>query len=277
MKAIKVLLADDEPQIALDVLEIFEKESLDNFIYTLHYASNGKLAYEFAIEGKPDLILMDWDMPEVNGIESVRLLKTNDLTNHIPIIMITGMFTDGKNMELAFKEGVIDYIRKPFDFAELLFRIHAVLKLVESQENLRKYLHNKLQESKLFIVKNNQFIDQLSKEMDNLELTKSKNISLLDKIKEGIERHAHENTWEHFDTSFKALHGNFIQNLSKKHSNLSKSESKLCSLLRLGMDTKEISSILCKTPESIKTARYRVRQKLKLKREQDLSTYLDKF
>jgi diguanylate cyclase (GGDEF)-like protein len=82
-----------------------------------------------------DLILLDILMPEINGIQTCRRLKAINRLRDIPIIMVSAQ-TDTANLQLAFAEGAIDYIRKPLVKVELLARVRSVLKL--AQEIVRR-------------------------------------------------------------------------------------------------------------------------------------------
>ncbi|MHB8125216.1 MAG: diguanylate cyclase [Desulfitobacteriaceae bacterium] len=75
-----------------------------------------------------DLILMDIIMPDINGIEACRTIKSNELTVDIPIIMVTAT-TDKKELKMAFSAGAMDYIIKPFDEIELIARVRSALRL----------------------------------------------------------------------------------------------------------------------------------------------------
>ena len=87
-------------------------------------AGNGKMAVRVAEEELPDIIIMDWDMPEMNGIMAIKQLQADERTKHIPVIMCTGVMTSAENLQLALETGAIDYIRKPVDTLELKARIN---------------------------------------------------------------------------------------------------------------------------------------------------------
>jgi DNA-binding response OmpR family regulator len=74
----------------------------------------------------PDLILVDWMMPKLTGIEVCQALRANPLTAHIPTILVTAKAHEAE-VERGFAAGVDDYILKPFSPRELLGRVHAVL------------------------------------------------------------------------------------------------------------------------------------------------------
>lgn len=79
------------------------------------------------------LILLDIQMPEINGIEAVKIIKANDYTKDIPIIMVTAQ-DEEENIEKAFEAGALDYISKPIKKYELRARVKSVLNLVEERD-----------------------------------------------------------------------------------------------------------------------------------------------
>lgn len=110
---ISVLVVEDEEHIRT-VLEYNLK--LDGF--EVHLAADGFSGLEVAREIRPDLVLLDWMLPDMDGLKVLSELKNDETTSHIPIFMLTakGMMSDvGK----ALYEGADDYITKPFDPMEL--------------------------------------------------------------------------------------------------------------------------------------------------------------
>jgi DNA-binding CsgD family transcriptional regulator len=80
--------------------------------------------------------------------------------------------------------------------------------------------------------------------------------------------------FEVFYSNFEKLYPNFKENISKKGTNLTVNELKLCAFIRLNLSSKEISKLLNITPESVHKARYRLRKKLNLSSKEDLSTFI---
>ncbi|MBE9047250.1 response regulator [Pleurocapsales cyanobacterium LEGE 10410] len=103
-----VLVVDDD----LDNL-IFVGCALDVLNVRSLIADNGKNALDLAMDKLPDLILLDIVMPEIDGIETARMLKKNPLTDHIPIIAVTGL-TLPTHLAAIKNAGCNDYICKPF-------------------------------------------------------------------------------------------------------------------------------------------------------------------
>lgn len=133
----KILIVDDEP-VNLQVL----KQILDND-YQLIFAKSGEKALELAEKQQPDLILMDIMMPVMSGYDTVRVLKKNDSTRHIPVIFVTAM-ADIEDETLGFDVGAVDYISKPVSAPLVRARVRTHLSLVRVEE---------LQETRLAIVR----------------------------------------------------------------------------------------------------------------------------
>lgn len=103
----KILIVDDLTE-NVDLLMFILKSD-----YIVSGALNGEMALQIAQENKPDLILLDIVMPDMNGYEVCRQLKSNESTKDIPIIFITAL-SEALNEARAFSAGAVDYIAKPF-------------------------------------------------------------------------------------------------------------------------------------------------------------------
>lgn len=128
----KILVADDYDSNLAVIESIFEKSGQE---YDAIYAHDGLEACEKAIRHSPDLIIMDWEMPKMTGIEAVKYLKGREDTRHIPIIMTTA-FTSSEHLEKALETGATDYVRKPIDEVELLARVNSALQIVSSYKKI---------------------------------------------------------------------------------------------------------------------------------------------
>ena len=125
-----VLIVED----TLD-LQIFLKELLQDH-YNIILAENGTEGYQYAKSNIPDLILSDIMMPELDGIEMCKKLQDNQLTNHIPIILLTAKNSTQSKIE-GLKSGAIEYINKPFNTNELLLKIKNIL--IAKEHIISKY------------------------------------------------------------------------------------------------------------------------------------------
>jgi PAS domain S-box-containing protein len=104
--------------------------------YQVQTASSGKLALLSVQSKLPDLILMDYNMPEMSGVEACQLLKADSKTSEIPVIFVSA-FEENDIKVQAFEAGGIDYITKPINYREVLTRINTHLNNYRLQQKLR--------------------------------------------------------------------------------------------------------------------------------------------
>ena len=118
----KILIVDDSiPQHSL-IKVALEEQSI-----TFFSAFGGPFALKMAVLVQPDLILLDVDMPEMNGFDVCRLLKADPKIRNIPVVFLTASASMDERI-CGFNLGAIDYITKPFNPAELCARVRAALR-----------------------------------------------------------------------------------------------------------------------------------------------------
>ncbi len=130
-----ILLADDNPDNLKIIIDILKKTELQAKIMS---APNGKILVDIAFQKIPDLIITDWEMPVMNGIEAIKLLKNNPTTAHIPIIMCTGIMTAPQDLKTSMDTGAVDYVRKPIEEMELTARVQSMLQLSASYTTIKE-------------------------------------------------------------------------------------------------------------------------------------------
>lgn len=136
IKKAKILAVDDEER-NLKLIGLI----LENYGYPYETAKNGLEALEKAKEFLPDLIYLDIMMPEMDGYEVCRRLKSDPLTQHIPVVMITAL-TDKESRLEGLKAGANDFLNKPIDSSELMLRTQNLLKVKEYEDFLAR--HNRI-------------------------------------------------------------------------------------------------------------------------------------
>lgn len=141
----KILLVDDEP-LNLKLYDKMLKEH--NFVITT--ATNGQECLDRVYEEFPDLIILDWNMPVMDGIDALETLKKDSSTKDIPVLMVTGVMTSSEDLAYAMTVGAVDFLKKPFDKQELNARVRNILLLNESIKALKKQ-NTLLEDKNLFI------------------------------------------------------------------------------------------------------------------------------
>ncbi len=145
----KVLIVDDEP-FNLDLLE----QELADYDYIIERAGDGVEALEKTASFQPDVILLDYMMPRMNGLEVVKQLRTNPQQKAIPVILLTAKATQ-EDKVAGLDAGADDYVTKPFDSFELLARLRAMMRLKEMHDTLEEW--------------NRALTDTVKKQVDELE------------------------------------------------------------------------------------------------------------
>ncbi len=134
----KILVVDDDADNIKVVCNYLKNENPN---YKLLRANNGANALKIIALDIPDLILLDWQMPVMNGLETLKHLKANVIHKDITVIMLTGESADEKLTE-AFEAGVLDYIKKPVSKLELIARVKSALALTKAQKRTEELLRH---------------------------------------------------------------------------------------------------------------------------------------
>jgi sigma-B regulation protein RsbU (phosphoserine phosphatase) len=130
----KILIIDDQPINIELIVKILEETDEP---YTMYQAINGEMGNDVAKKIVPDLIITDWEMPGISGIETIIKIKSDDTTKNIPIIMASGVMISSENLRTALEAGAVDFIRKPIDKIELIARVRSILLLADSYKEIR--------------------------------------------------------------------------------------------------------------------------------------------
>ena len=122
MKEKKVLIVEDEETIRRLFKDVLEKVG-----YKIIIAGDGEQGVQLASKEKPDLILMDVQMPIKNGLEATKEIKGNPLTNNIPVVALTALAMKGDEERIR-AAGCDDYISKPVQIRALLEKVASYFK-----------------------------------------------------------------------------------------------------------------------------------------------------
>src|SRR5262249_25486564 len=127
--ASRILVAEDERDVAELIRYTLAREGFEVVV-----AANGAEALRQAKDSRPDLVLLDLMLPQVNGWELCRRLKQDPATRALPVIMLTARSEEGDKV-LGFELGADDYVTKPFSTRELVARVRAVVRRTRPAES----------------------------------------------------------------------------------------------------------------------------------------------
>jgi len=279
-----ILIVDDNKDIVKHIAE--ELNSREDQ-YQILNANNGLNAIKVAKETLPNLIIMDWDMPIMNGLEAIRKLKNDNDLHEIPVIMATGQMTSSEDLQLALEAGAVDYVRKPVEFIELKARINTALRIREQHEAIKDLLESeidlknrKLSTTSMLIVEKNGLLQDFQTELSELQkLLESQKTEesheSIKALKKRITSHIDvDNNWGMFKIHFDEVHPDFFNLVYQIAPDLSHKDLKICAYLKLSMDTKQIARLLNITPASVRKIFYRLKRKMNIPEEENLRDFI---
>lgn len=170
------MIVDDNPK-NLQVLGL----TLKNENYQVEFATNGKTALNWINIRKFDLILLDIMMPEMDGFEVCRVIRSNKEYNDIPIIFLTAE-TGKESVLKGFEIGAQDFVAKPFDSRELLARVRTHLEIKRNREQLHilnHQLEEKVQERTLQLQQAHEELKENHKRLMKLDQAKTEFLRLI--------------------------------------------------------------------------------------------------
>ena len=162
----EILLADDEP----NQIELM-KFNLEKNGFLVKSAYNGEQALDMIYEKKPTVLIADWMMPKMSGIELCRILRSNKDTKLLPIIMLSARSEDS-DKSLGLDTGADDYISKPFSPMELVSRVKALIRRTNTSMSIDELIVGelKISLSEMQVFRNDQLIKLGPKEFKLLTL-----------------------------------------------------------------------------------------------------------
>ena len=164
----KILIIADE----IHIVELL-KFNLENNGYKVDYSYDGFDGYLKTKEFQPDLILLDWMLPNISGIDLLKKIRSDETLEQIPVIMLTAKNMEEDKLE-GLEDGADDYITKPFSVKEVLARITSVLRRYKytSNEKIEVLKADDIQVNvnKHIVTKNGQEIELTLKEFQILKL-----------------------------------------------------------------------------------------------------------
>lgn len=158
----RTILIVDDNQTNMLVLQ----NVLSHTAYHVHIVRDGAAALAFATQSIPDLILLDIEMPGMNGYEVCEQLKADPVTQNIPIIFIS-VHDRQDDIVRGFQVGGVDYITKPFQEEEVLARINSHITLVAQRQQLEALYQRDIQRAQAINEMKDQFIHAATHDLKN--------------------------------------------------------------------------------------------------------------
>ncbi|MEL6534206.1 MAG: response regulator [Bacteroidota bacterium] len=280
-----ILVIDDDDN-NLDVIMDYFKDRP----YRILFAHNGQRGYEVAAAEIPDLIISDWAMPLMNGIDLTLKLKATRATKDIPVVIATGVMTSAEDLKEALEAGAIDYIRKPYNPLELTARVNAALVLsttiqasLRQNEEIQRLMQERLdlKERELSVQalqskERMQFLSEMQADLDTLgeeaDLRKHDTfVRLRRKLSRALQEDRSDDS---FMLHFEAVHTDFFNKVKERTDNLTANDLRLIAYIKLGMNNKEVAQMAGVEVGTVKTNLNRLKKKLQLASEDSLRQYV---
>jgi PAS domain S-box-containing protein len=209
-ESINILIVDDNKNNLFTLHNLINEHINEANIFE---ATSGMSALEILLQEKMDLIILDVQMPDMDGFETARLIRSRKKTQHIPIVFLTAAFKSEEFKQKGFAVGGADYLTKPIDAPQLISRIRSYLRFIQQERQHKQELERKVQERTAELSETNQRLQQeiierkqieekLKKTHDELELRVQERTAELSKMNEQLlgeinERKQAESALEH--------------------------------------------------------------------------------
>jgi len=171
-----ILIVDDNPQNVQVLGKLLQENK-----YEIEFATIGETALEWLNTRQFDLILLDINMPGMNGFDVCREIRSNPELNNMPVIFLSAE-TERESILKGFELGAQDYITKPFDSRELLVRVRTHLTLkdsLEKLERLNRVLEEKVAERTKQLIEANEKLEALNLKLLDLDRAKTEFLNLI--------------------------------------------------------------------------------------------------
>jgi len=274
----RILVVDDDPSVIKAAFRCF---SGNHPKYDLWSAPEGQVALQLALDQLPDLIITDWQMPGLSGIEVIQHLQAQETTQHIPVIITTGVNVEDAHLEKALEAGAVDYLRKPFSKVELLARSRTALRLAELHKREKQLMQSvidhkdrELSSTMIQVVQKNKLLTNIQQKLDQASTAPYPLQSLSKTIRENLQS---DNDWDKFKLHFEEVHPDFFTRLKAEFHHLTANDLRLCAYLKINLAHKDIAQLLHISYKGVETACYRIKKKLKLSPHEKLGSFIQQY
>lgn len=258
-----IMVIDDSPESLKFLTNILAGQG-----FSVRQALSGRVALDAIRQQRPDLIVLDIRMPDMDGLEVCRQLKDDIQTSAIPVVFISGL-DDSNDKVQAFEAGGLDYITKPFQEAEVLARVKLHLALNKMKQDLEDLVQSrtlKLEESNtaLKVLLEHRQSEREKFEENVISHINSLVMPYLDQLKEsGLNNHQATLSGI-IQTNLDEVTSQFSGKLYSRAEGLTRREMEVASLIKMGKTNTEIADLLYISDHAISFHRQNLRKKLGL-------------
>jgi signal transduction histidine kinase len=157
---LNLLIVDDNPNNLLSLHSVIDEYIHDVYVFE---ANSGVAALNILMKTKVDLIILDVQMPEMDGFETAKIIQSRRKTRHIPIVFLTAAFKSEEFKQKGYAIGAADYLTKPIDTPQLISKIKTYLRFIrqERQHQMVEFeLEQKIQERTAELLQSNKLLQQ---------------------------------------------------------------------------------------------------------------------
>lgn len=278
MNAVRILVVDDEYSNVEAVMSMIDDKNSEVF-----YAPNGQVAVELAKEEKPDIIIMDWEMPVMNGIEAIEAIRKTEGIEQIPIIVATGIKTNDQNLRKALATGAVDFLRKPYSEIEFNARVESALRIQRQHLTIEKMLRDSIEQKQRQLTsmatidfQKSALLNELLEQVGRLDrITNYVYATDINEIQKKLKSQLNlDKSWDNFKIQFEEVYTGFFEKLDQQFNVLSTNERKLSAYIKMGMGNFEICQMTGTSDAALRKAINRLKKKLSLGAEDDIRSYL---
>ncbi len=235
----------------------------------------------------PDIILMDVQLGTTTGFDLCNEIQSNAALRAIPIILMSGTSLATEDIVRGFRFGAVDYVLKPFQSPELCARLSSHIELARYREQYREFammLHTELDQQyqeyvyqKVQMNKAQGILQQFKQEIEQvLSIGNERDrIAKLRTISSALDEEIRDwDSWHTMEREFRKVHENYQQVLLQAYPKLSKTEIRVCMMIRLNHSSKAIAEMLQVGVPTVEIYRHRIRKKMGLHSEENFYTHL---
>lgn len=282
----QIIVTDDEPSVLKFIMKTLKESDTD---YLLRASTSSEQTLRILEKVRPDLMITDWQMPGLSGIELIRIVRERYSLQELPIIIISGVMISSVNASEGLQVLATDFLRKPIGSEELLARVSNALMMKEMYEEIKRSNAENLllkEEQKKYF---EELLAEKEKQLKQLGRSIRQKHLLLDQFRRKFEEFnsiltqepddisglafiAPEQEWASFRMELESLQPGFFDKIQRFDPTAN--ERRIMAYIRVGLSSKEVASLMGVSMEAAKKARQRLRKKLNAEDDRELEKIL---